>query len=152
MSHCQIDLYINDEMRSVTVRYADTLLFTLREQCGLTGAKRGCENGDCGTCTVLIDNMPINSCMMLAVEGLGKQITTIEGLHGVPIQQAFIDHWAYQCGFCTPGFIMNCHSLIENHPDADDALINRWLKSNLCRCTGYQEIKAAVKDVLNQGS
>lgn len=143
-----IVLEVNGEKREVLVRPADTLLEVLRNQLGLTGAKPGCENGDCGACTVHIDGMPIKSCLMLAVEAIGHQITTIEGLKNAPIQQAFVDCWGFQCGCCTSGFIMNAQALITHHPDADDFLIEEWLQSNICRCTGYEEIKDAVKSVL----
>jgi carbon-monoxide dehydrogenase small subunit len=143
-----IDLQINGETRTVVTRPADTLLDVLRRQLGLTGAKPGCENGDCGACTVLIDGWPVKSCLMLAVEAIGHQVTTIEGLINTPTQQAFLNKWAFQCGFCTPGFIMVCHSLSQIHPDAGDEIIEEWLQSNLCRCTCYEEIQAAVKAVL----
>jgi aerobic carbon-monoxide dehydrogenase small subunit len=145
-----IVLYINGDFRTVTVRSADTLLFTIRAKLGLTGAKPGCLNGDCGACTVNVDGWPMKSCLMLAVEAAGKNITTIEGLKNTPIQQAFVKNFAFQCGYCTPGFIMNCHSLIEQHPDADDKTIKEWLESNICRCTGYAEIEKAVKSVLEK--
>jgi aerobic carbon-monoxide dehydrogenase small subunit len=145
-----IDLNINDEIRSVTVRSGDTLLMVLRGRLGLTGAKPGCLNGDCGACTVNIDGWPMKSCLMLAVEAVGKKITTIEGLKNTAIQREFVDHFAFQCGYCTPGFVMNCHSLIRQHPNADDKIIKEWLESNICRCTGYKEIEAAVKSVLKK--
>lgn len=143
-----IELNVNGEKRTVAVRPSDTLLYVLREELGLTGAKSGCDNGDCGTCTVIVDGIPIKSCIMLAVEAIGHEITTVEGLRNAPIQNAFLETFAYQCGFCTPGFIMNCHALTTNHPNADDEMIHEWLESNLCRCTGYEEIKDAVKIVL----
>ena len=145
-----IILDINGEKRSIMVRSADTLLYAIRGKLGLTGAKPGCLNGDCGACTVNIDGRPMKSCLMLAVEADGKKVTTIEGLENTPIQQAFVENFAFQCGYCTPGFIMNCHSLIEQHPDADDNLIKEWLESNICRCTGYAEIEKAVKSVLRK--
>jgi carbon-monoxide dehydrogenase small subunit len=143
-----MDIYVNGEMRNAIVRAADTLLHALREQLGLTGAKPGCENGDCGACTVLVDGWPIKSCIMLAVEAIGHEITTVEGLKDTPIQRAFIEKCAFQCGYCTPGFIMNCYALANIHPDADDTVIQDWLGSNICRCTGYEEIKEAIKSVL----
>lgn len=143
-----IVLDVNGESRSLIVRPADTLLRVLREQLGLTGAKPGCENGDCGACTVLIDGVPFKSCIILAVEAVGHEVLTIEGLKGTPIQAAFIEKRGFQCGYCTPGFIMNCHGLVTNHPDADDDTIEKWLQSNICRCTGYEEIRDAVKSVL----
>ncbi|WP_339062889.1 (2Fe-2S)-binding protein [Tepidibacillus marianensis] len=130
------------------VRTADTLLDMLRNQCGLTGSKPGCKNGDCGACTVLIGGWPYKSCIMLAVEAEGHQITTIEGLHNTPIQKAFVDQFAFQCGYCTPGFIMNSYALVNLYPDASEAQIKEWLQSNICRCTSYQEIEKAVKSVL----
>ncbi|MBI6872064.1 (2Fe-2S)-binding protein [Clostridium aciditolerans] len=144
----RIELDINGEKKSVIVRPADTLLRVLREQLGLTGAKAGCENGDCGTCTVLLDGLPVKSCIMLAVEAVGHKIITIEGLKEDPIQKAFINKWGFQCGYCTPGFIMNCYGLATNHPNADDETIEEWLQSNICRCTSYEEIREAVKSVL----
>lgn len=129
-----ITLHVNGEERIVTVRPADTLLYTLRKL-GLTGAKPGCLNGDCGACTVNVDGWPMKSCLMLGVEAIGKKVTTIEGLKNSPIQQAFVENFAFQCGYCTPGFIMNCQALIEQHPDADDQTIREWLESNICRCT-----------------
>jgi aerobic carbon-monoxide dehydrogenase small subunit len=143
-----INLYVNGENYTTVVRSADTLLFALRGKLGLTGAKPGCLNGDCGACTVNVDGWPMKSCLMLAVEAEGKKITTIEGLKDTPIQKAFVEHFAFQCGYCTPGFIMNCHSLIKQHPDADDQTIKEWLESNICRCTGYAEIEKAIKSVL----
>ncbi|MFC4767819.1 (2Fe-2S)-binding protein [Effusibacillus consociatus] len=143
-----IVLEVNGETRNVTARTADTLLYVLREQLGLTGAKPGCLNGDCGACTVLVNGWPVKSCIMLAVEAPGNQITTIEGLNNTPIQKAFIEKNAFQCGYCTPGFIMNSFALINIHPDASDDVIEEWLQSNICRCTGYKEIKEAVKSVL----
>jgi carbon-monoxide dehydrogenase small subunit len=145
-----IELKINGEKVTVVARPADTLLDVLREQLGLTGAKPSCKNGDCGACTVLIDGQPIKSCLTLAVEAIGHEITTVEGLIDSPIQKAFVDKFAFQCGYCTSGFIMNCHALTVTHPDADDALIREWLQSNLCRCTGYEEITEAIKSVLAQ--
>jgi len=145
----KIELNINGEKRNLIIRPADTLLRVLREQLGLTGAKAGCENGDCGTCTVLLDGLPVKSCIMLAVEALGHKVTTIEGLKKEPIQKAFIDKWSFQCGYCTPGFIMNCYGLITIHPDAGDKTIEEWLQSNICRCTSYEEIREAIKSVLH---
>lgn len=146
-----VTLHVNGETHEVMVRSADTLLHTLREQLGLNGAKRGCENGDCGACTVLINGEPIHSCLALSIESINQPITTIEGLNGSSIQQIFINKWAIQCGFCTPGFILNCHALANKYTNADDQVIDEWMQSNLCRCTGYQEIKEAVKSVIEEG-
>jgi len=143
-----INLNVNDEEREVAVRPSDILLTTLREQLGLTGAKPGCLNGDCGACTVLLDGWPIKSCLMLTVEAIGKKITTVEGLKNAPIQKAFVEEFAYQCGYCTSGFIIVCHALKNIHPDATDIVIDDWLQSNICRCTSYEEIGKAVKAVL----
>ncbi len=143
-----INLHVNGETHEVTVRSADTLIDVLRKQLGLTGAKRACENGDCGACTVLVNGEPMHSCLSLAIETTDQPITTIEGLKDSPIPQKFIEKWAIQCGYCTPGFILNTHALATKNPNADDRVIEEWMSSNLCRCTGYQEIKEAVKDIL----
>lgn len=148
LTKSEIEIDVNGEKRKIFVRPADTLLYALREQLGLTGAKPGCENGDCGACTVLVDGWPIKSCLMLAIEAIGHKVITIEGLNNTKIQQSFIDSWAFQCGYCTSGFIMNSYGLINNHPDADDATIIEWLESNICRCTGGEEIKNAVKKAM----
>jgi aerobic-type carbon monoxide dehydrogenase small subunit (CoxS/CutS family) len=144
-----ITLNVNGSQHQVAVRPADILVDVLRRQLGLTGTKIGCENGDCGACTVLVDGWPIKSCLMLAVEAAGHEITTIEGLAGTPIQKAFVDNKAFQCGFCTPGFIMVCQSLLNKHPNPDDYTVETWLQSNLCRCTSFQEIKNAVRSAAN---
>lgn len=143
-----IELNVNGEIQSVTARPADVLLYILREQLGLTGVKPGCENGDCGACTVLIDGWPVKSCLMLAVEAIGHEITTIEGLKNAASQKAFVENWGFQCGYCTSGFIMVCHALASIHPSAEDYVIEEWLQSNICRCTSYDEIKTAIGVVL----
>lgn len=147
-----VELDVNGEKASVTVLPSYTLLRVLREQLFLTGAKAGCKNGDCGACTVLVDGWPIKSCLMLAVEAIGHQITTVEGLENAPIQKAFVENWGFQCGYCTSGFLVVCHALSNIHPEADDFVIEQWLQSNLCRCTGYGEIRDAVKAILAKGN
>lgn len=143
-----ITLNVNGEDREVVAKPSDILLHTLRKQFGLTGAKPGCLNGDCGACTVLIDDWPTKSCLMLTVEAIGRRIATVEGLKDAPIQKAFVENWGFQCGYCTSGFLMVCHSLSKIHPNAADSTIQDWLQSNLCRCTGYEEIEQAVKSIL----
>jgi carbon-monoxide dehydrogenase small subunit len=147
-----IELEVNGEKKNVLVRASDTLLRVIREQLGLTGAKPSCENGDCGACTVLVDGWPIKSCIMLAVEAVGHKITTIEGLKDTPMQRAFLEKWGFQCGYCTSGFIMNCHGLVTIHPEAEEDVIMEWLGSNICRCTGYEEIAKAVKSVISNNT
>lgn len=139
-----ISLQVNGETREVVVRPADTLLHVLRGALGLTGTKVGCENGDCGACTVLLDGKPVKSCMVLAVEVEGIAITTIEGLSGTAIQQAFLEEGGYQCGFCTPGFIVSAYALLKAHPHPDPETIRMWMDGNLCRCTGYEGIQKAI--------
>lgn len=148
MHTAEITLHVNGEYRSVFVRNADTLLYALREKLGLTGAKPGCLNGDCGSCTIDMDGMPMKSCLMLAVEAEGASITTVEGLKYTSLQSQFVDKFAFQCGYCTSGFIMNANALIHKYPYADDMIIKEWLESNICRCTGYKEIEDAVKAAL----
>ncbi|MCL6587588.1 MAG: (2Fe-2S)-binding protein [Anoxybacillus sp.] len=149
MMKCEIILHINGERRSAVIRQADTLLMVIR-YLGLTGAKPGCLNGDCGACTVLVNDTPIKSCMMLAIETVGQEITTIEGLRDTAIQRAFVEQFAFQCGYCTPGFVMNAYALTTQKPDADEETIRKWLESNICRCTSYHEIEQAVRSVLAQ--
>lgn len=148
MYNNEITLAINREEHSLYVRNADTLLFVLREKLGLTGAKPGCLNGDCGSCTIDVDGESMKSCLMLAIEAEDKKVTTVEGLKNAPIQTQFIEKFAFQCGYCTPGFIMNCNTLIEKYPNATDKVIKSWLESNICRCTGYKEIEEAIKATL----
>lgn len=144
---CVIELNVNGSVCSVTARPCDTLLDVLRNECGLTGAKPGCKNGDCGACTVMLDGWPVKSCLVLAVEAVGHEILTVEGLQNAPIQQAFIDAAAFQCGYCTSGFLMVCHALHGIHPDADEYTVEEWLQSNICRCTSYAELRDAVERV-----
>lgn len=144
-----IEFSVNGKKVRLPVEGSQTLLDLLREQLGLTGTKRGCNQGDCGACTVLVDGQPVNSCLVLAGEVAGKDITTIEGLgqddklH--PLQQAFIDHNAVQCGFCTPGLILTAVALLEENPNPTDEEIRFFLQGNLCRCTGYSTIVQAIK-------
>ena len=143
-----ITLDINGEKKDVMILPSDVLLNVLRDQLGLTGAKPGCENGDCGSCTVLVNGWPIKSCLMLAAEAVGHQVTTIEGLKNAPIQKAFVENWGFQCGYCTSGFLMVCHALSNLHPNANEYDMEKWLESNICRCTGYEEIRNAITTVL----
>ena len=140
----ELVLHVNGEERRAAVRPGDTLLRVLREKLGLTGAKCGCENGDCGACTVLLDGKPVKSCMILAVECDEAAITTIEGLRDHPVQQAFVEENGFQCGFCTPGMILNAAALVEAQPEPDEAADREWMQSNLCRCTGYEGIRNAL--------
>jgi len=127
-----------------------SLLEVLRDVLGMTGSKEGCNDGNCGACTVLFDGRIVDSCLVLAVEAQGKEVTTIEGLatpEGLhPLQQAFLEHAALQCGFCTPGFIIAAKGLLDREPDVDEASVRHWLAGNLCRCTGYDKIVRAVLD------
>ena len=145
-----ITLTVNGEPRTVMARPSDVLLDVLRTQLHLTGAKPGCKNGDCGTCTVLIDGWPAKSCLVLAVECVGHDILTVEGLHGTaPVQKAFVAHNAFQCGYCTPGFLMVSHALLAHHPQPEEHQLEEWLQSNICRCTSYNEIRAALNSLID---
>ena len=125
-----------------------TMVDFLRETLNLTGTKRGCEEGECGACTILLDGEAINSCMMLAVEADGHNVVTIEGLqkNGVlhPVQREFVDKWALQCGFCTPGMVMSAVALLEHNPHPTEHEIRKAISGNLCRCTGYAKIVEAI--------
>ncbi len=144
-----INLDINGERHEVAVSPADTLLRVLREQLGLTGAKRGCDSGGCGCCTVLVDGHAVYACMTFAHGVAGGRITTIEGLlqdgELDPLQRAFVAADAVQCGYCTCGMIMAARQLLDDNQRPDEEQIRRGLSGNLCRCTGYQKIVDAVK-------
>jgi len=146
-----IHLIVNEEAREVAVEPWWTLLDVLRDQLELTGAKKGCDRGDCGACTVLLDGKPIVSCTMLAVQASGRHITTIEGLmrdgHPHPIQQAFVAVGAVQCGFCTPGMILSAKALLDVSPHPTEDQVREAIAGNLCRCTGYAKIVEAVMAV-----
>ncbi|HXW30183.1 MAG TPA: (2Fe-2S)-binding protein [Xanthobacteraceae bacterium] len=144
-----ISLTINGRDYPIRVEPRRTLADAIRDDCGQTGTHVGCEHGVCGACTVLVDGEPVRSCLMFAVQAAGRAIRTVEGLaHGDelhPLQRAFMAHHGLQCGFCTPGFLMLIVGVMEREPDIDaDALVD-VLSSNLCRCTGYQNIIKAVR-------
>jgi carbon-monoxide dehydrogenase small subunit len=139
---------VNGMPLTITVEPRRTLGDALREDCGLTGTHLGCEHGVCGACTVLVDDAPVRSCLMFAVQAEGARIRTVEGLADGdalhPLQQAFWDHHGLQCGFCTPGFLMLAVGILEREPDIGEAALREALSSNLCRCTGYQNILKSV--------
>lgn len=139
-----IQMTLNGERVQLQIRPSDTLLRALREYAGTTGPKAGCENGDCGACTVLLNDKPVKACMMLALEAANKTVTTVEGLMDTEIQEAFIKEGGFQCGYCTSGFVVNAFALLENKPFADEKEKKEWLSANLCRCTGYEGIRNAV--------
>ena len=151
-----ITLTVNDKEYEVAVNPNRTLVDLLRYDLGLTGTKKGCDEGDCGTCTVIMDGKAVNSCLVLAVQANGRQIETIEGveteegLH--PIQQAFVEKGAIQCGFCTPGMILSGKNLLERNPNPDEEEIRTAISGNLCRCTGYQKIVEAIKAASEKGN
>ncbi len=144
-------LKVNKQEYDVNAEPFRTLLDVLRNDLGLTGTKEGCGTGNCGSCTVLIDGLPVNSCLILAGEVEGKEITTIEGvaqngkLH--PLQQAFMDEGAVQCGYCTPGFILTAKALLDANPKPDESEVREAIAGNLCRCTGYDKIVRAILSV-----
>ncbi len=144
-----ITLNINSRNYAVRAEARRTLVDVIRDDCGLTGTHIGCEHGICGACTVILDDEAVRACLMFAVQAQGKKIRTVEGLANGdtlhPIQQAFIDHHGLQCGFCTPGFLMLAVNMLERQPDIGDEDMLDVLASNLCRCTGYQNIVKAVR-------
>lgn len=146
-----IHLTINDREYDLAVAPNQTLVDVIRYELGLTGTKKGCELGDCGSCTVILDGKPVNSCLVLAVQADGCKIETIEGLESDdglhPAQQAFVDKGAIQCGFCSPGMILSSKSLLEKNPKPNRDEIRQAISGNLCRCTGYQKILDAVESV-----
>lgn len=150
MSNIHVKTTINGDATEFLCQADETLLDVLRDRLDLTGAKEGCASGDCGACSVTVDDRLVCSCLMLAAEVEGHKIETIEGmadgevLH--PLQQAFLDHAALQCGVCTPGFLIAAKALLEKNPDPSEEETRYWLAGNLCRCTGYDKIIRAVLD------
>ena len=144
-----INLTINDQTYEVAVAPNQTLLDVLRYQLELTGTKKGCELGDCGSCTVIMDDKPVNSCLVLAMQAVGKDIKTIEGLEteqGLhPVQKAFVEKQGVQCGFCTSGMILSAKSQLDKNAGPTEHEIRKALSGNLCRCTGYQKIIESVQ-------
>jgi carbon-monoxide dehydrogenase small subunit len=151
MGKKEIYLQVNGQSYRLLVDPYVTLLDVIRDEIGLTGTKRGCDLGECGACTVLIDGKPYNSCLILPMDVQGKEILTIEGLvrdgrlH--PIQQAFIEHGAIQCGFCTPGMVLVAKALLDEDPSPSEEKIKQALSGNLCRCTGYTSIVKAIRSL-----
>ena len=142
-------LRINNEDYDLYISPHRTLLEVLRDELQLTGAKESCNQGACGTCTVLLDGLPVRSCLLLALEAQGREITTIEGLaqdgklH--PVQEAFVEHHGIQCGFCSPGMILTAKALLDENPHPTETEIRRAISGNVCRCTGYAKIVEAIK-------
>jgi carbon-monoxide dehydrogenase small subunit len=156
MSAIDISLTVNGRAHRLSVAPRRVLADVLREELYLTGCKIGCDQAVCGACTVLVDDIPLTACTTFAFELDGKAVTTIEGvaegetLH--PIQRAFLEYGAFQCGFCTPGMVLSVKALLARHPDPDEALIRSWLSANICRCTGYQMIIEAVQAAAKAGA
>jgi carbon-monoxide dehydrogenase small subunit len=144
-----ITLNINGRDYPIRVEARKTLVDAIRDECGQTGTHIGCEHGICGACTIILEDEAVRSCLMFAVQAVGKRIRTIEGLADGdtlhPLQRAFIEHHGLQCGFCTPGFLMLAANVLEQRPDIDDEELLDVLASNLCRCTGYQNVIKAVR-------
>lgn len=154
-----VSFEVNNRPVELLTRPNRTLLEVLREDLGLTGVKHGCDDSNCGVCTIIMDGKAVKSCSILIGQAQGSKITTIEGLEGEnglhPLQQAFIDHFAIQCGFCTPGMILSAKALLDENPQATEDEIREALHGNLCRCTGYKKIIEAVeaaRDTINGGN
>lgn len=144
----QLQLMVNGEPRQALVEPHYSLLDALRDALHMTGTKKGCDEGDCGACTVILDGRPVTSCMVLALSAHGAEVTTIEGLanrDGLhPVQQAFVDHGGLQCGFCTPGLIMSGAALLKENPTPSEEEVKFAIGGNLCRCTGYTKVVEAI--------
>ncbi len=155
MTKRELQLKVNGRLFEIELFPSTTLLDTLRDELGLTGAKRGCETGYCGCCTVLLDGRAIHSCSVLACRAKGHEILTIEGLEresGLhPLQRAFMDRGASQCGYCSPGMILSGKALLDSNPNPSEAEVRRALSGNLCRCTGYLPIIEAVLSAAREG-
>jgi len=154
MQEVNVTLTVNQKKYEVTVEPDERLLDTLRDRLNLTGVKEGCSIGECGACTVILDGKAVNSCMVYTFQIDGSEVLTVEGLetNGTldPLQEAFIDHQAVQCGFCTPGMLMSAKALLNENPNPDRDEIKTAIEGNLCRCTGYQQIIEAIESAANQ--
>ena len=152
--HIVVNCTINGESTTFLANERDSLLEALRDRIGLTGAKEGCNNGNCGACCVNMDGRIVNSCLVMAAECEGTEIRTVEGLASgdqlSPLQNAFLEQAALQCGICTPGFLVAAEALLEQNPDPSEHEIRYWLAGNLCRCTGYDKIVKAVQQAAGQ--
>lgn len=150
-----IELKINGEIHAVSVKPNETLLDVLRDKIGLTGTKKGCDTGQCGACTILLDGKPVPSCLILVVDVKNKEIITIEGLaeNGSlhPLQEAFVNEGAVQCGYCTPGMILSAKALLDQNPHPSEQEIKEAISGNLCRCTGYVKIIQAISAAAENG-
>jgi carbon-monoxide dehydrogenase small subunit len=155
MKKTAITLNVNNETYDIVAYPNRTLLEVLRDDLHLTGTKESCGEGVCGSCTVLLNGTPVRSCLTLAVTVQGKEITTIEGLSGGeklhPVQEAFVNHHAIQCGFCSPGMILTAYALLKENPRPTEAEIRRAISGNVCRCTGYVKIVEAIKSLAEEG-
>ena len=155
MSYTLIRLEVNGKTHDLNVPSHHSLLDVLREELDLTGSKRGCDRGECGSCTVLLDGKPVSSCITLAAQVRGRSVVTIEGLSNDgqldPVQQAFLDEDGGQCGYCTPGFLMSARALLDTNPHPTDAEIREALSGNLCRCNAYGRILQSVRTAAERG-
>ena len=155
MSKIHVQTTINGEEVEFLCEARQSLLEVLREELGFTGTKEGCNDGNCGACSVTLDGVLVDSCLVLAVEAQDSQITTVEGLAtpaGLhPVQQKFLEHASLQCGICTPGFLVAAKSLLDHNPNPTEHEVRHWLAGNLCRCTGYDKIVRAVLDAAQAG-
>ena len=154
MNTYNIEVKVNGEWREAEVTATDTLLEVLRSNWDAVEVKNGCEQGDCGACTVILEGKPVNSCLVLAVQASGKEVTTVKGIGSQEsphhLQTAFVEHGAIQCGYCTPGLILSSVALLEQNPKPSHAEISEAISGNLCRCTGYTKIVEAIEDAASK--
>ena len=156
MAKIPISFHVNGEPQEILVQPWQTLMSALRDDLGLTGTKEGCGNGNCGACTVLVNGRTVNSCCMLAAEAQDLELVTVEGLAQEgkldPLQEAFIDHGALQCGFCTPGLLISSRALLNQNPSPTEHEIRMAIAGNLCRCTGYDKVVRAIQSAAQKGT
>jgi carbon-monoxide dehydrogenase small subunit len=150
-----VEINVNGEWQKAEVAASETLLDLLRGRFGAFEVKNGCAQGDCGACTVILDNKAVNACLTLALQANGKNVTTLKGVgnadHPHPLQQSFVEHGAIQCGFCTPGMVVSAKALLDNNPEPTRDEIREGISGNLCRCTGYNKIVEAIEDASLKG-